>query len=439
VEDYFLTGYGGSKVFFQLPDTWQVANNAVLTLEKTERSIYELISESIANPVDTLPLADLVKGKDRIVIIVDDLARPTPKKTILTCLIDHLHEYGVRNAQIDVLIGLGTHRPLTQPEIEDTFGEQLSKEIRFVNHDCHSHDLVSIGTLRFGGNLKVHPLAVKADLRIAIGSILPHPFAGFGGGAKLVLPGIADYEFIRKHHMALMAAQGVSLGNTVENPFYNEILEAARLAKLNFIVNAVYDAREEVKAVVAGHFETAHEMGFRMCAKELGVHFDQAADVTICSAFPYAEGPQVLKPVGIATLVTKKGGTVIIYAPEIKGGRFPAPFLEAFDRAFSICRGDARQLVFDHLRDGIPIVPNAPMDFNAALNTALLFLSRVRILLVSKDADERQAARLGFGHAGSLEEAIEQVSMDIPRAAVNILPSGGLTLPLVAEEMRFEW
>jgi len=79
------------------------------------------------------------------------------------------------------------------------------------------------------------------------------------------------------------------------------------------------------------------------------------------------------------------------------------------------------------------------MDFNAALNTALLFLSRVRILLVSKDVDEKQATRLGFGYAGSLEEAIAQVSKDIPRAAVNILPSGGLTLPLVAEEMRFTW
>jgi hypothetical protein len=130
---------------------------------------------------------------------------------------------------------------------------------------------------------------------------------------------------------------------------------------------------------------------------------------------------------------------VIICAPEIKGGRFPAPLLEAFDRAFSISRGDTRQLVFDHLRDGRPIVPNAPMDFNAALNTALLFLSRVKVILTSKDADEEQAARLGFDYAGSLEQAIDQVSKDIPRATVNILPSGGLILPLVAEEMRFAY
>ena len=206
-------------------------------------------------------------------IIVDDLTRPTPKKAILTCLMDHLHEYGVRNAQIDVLIGLGTHRPLAQAEIEDTFGRQLSKEIRFINHDCHSRDLVSIGKLRFGGDLRVHPLAVKADLRIAIGSILPHPFAGFGGGAKLVLPGIADYEFIREHHMALMTAQGVELGNTIGTRFITRFLEAARLAKLDFIINAVYDAREEVKAIVAGHFETAHESGLPYVRERIGGAF----------------------------------------------------------------------------------------------------------------------------------------------------------------------
>jgi lactate racemase len=438
VEKYFLNGQSG-KAYFELPETWQVVRNAMLKGEKADRSISQMVSEAVTNPVGTLPLAELVKGRKNIVIISDDIARPTPRKAILTCILNHLSQYGVRSNQITVLIGLGTHRPLTQDEIGNMFGEALIKEIRFINHDCHSDELASIGTLKYGGDLRIHPLAAEADLRIAVGSILPHLFAGFGGGAKLVFPGIANYEAIRKHHIALMVAGGVSLGNVGSNPFRDEIWEAGRLAKLDFIINAVYDFNENVTGIVAGHFDKAHEFGAGLCLKEVGVHFNQLADVTITSAFPYTEGPQIMKPLCPAAMVTKKGGIVILYADEIKGGRLPTPLLEAFDTAFSISSGDMRQTVFDFLRRGELILPNAPMDFNAALNTTLLYLSRVKILLVSKVVDEHQAARLGFGYASSVQKAIEKVAEDIPKAAANILPSGGMVLPLLPESMRFEW
>ena len=189
-----------------------------------------------------------------------------------------------------------TPRP-PRPKSKRLSGRELSKEIRFVSHDCHAPDLVSVGTLKHGGDLRINPLAAEADLRIAVGSILPHPFAGFGGGAKAVLPGIAGYESIRDHHIALMLAEGTSTGNcNADNGFLAEIREAGRLAGLDFIVNAVYDADEEVKAVVAGNFEEAHKAGTEICSKELGVPFDRFADVTIMSSFPYTDGPRFSSP-----------------------------------------------------------------------------------------------------------------------------------------------
>jgi nickel-dependent lactate racemase len=229
------------------------------------------------------------------------------------------------------------------------------------------------------------------------------------------------------------------LGNIKDNPFRNEICEAAKLAKLDFVINAVYNSIEGVKGIVAGHFEKSQEFGADTCLNEFAINFDEAADVTIASAFPYSEGPQLMKPIGPATMVTKKGGTVIIYASAIKGGRFPDPLLEAFDTAYAISGGDARRLVLDFLSKGDLIVPNAPMDFNAALNITLLYLSRVNVILVSKDADQEQAARLGFSFANSLDNAIEKVSKDIPDATLNILPSGGLLIPVLNEKMIFEW
>ena len=438
MEKYFLNGHKG-KTYFQLPGSWEVVKHAVLKPEKATKSISGLLRDSIANPIGTPPLSRLVKDKKRIVIIVDDGARTTPKKAILTPLVEHLAHYGIQRSQITVLIGTGTHHPVPAAEIGQLYGEALSREVRFVNHDSRAEDLVSVGTLRHGGDLKIHPLAAGADLRIAVGSVLPHPFAGFGGGAKAVLPGIASYECVRDHHAALMIENGVFPGNDENNPFLSEVREAGKLAKLDFIVNVVYDSDDDVKAIVAGHFEKAHRAGIEMCKKELGVRFDRPADVTLISAFPYAEGPQVLKPLGASNMVTKKGGVVILYASYIKDGGFAAPLLGAFDAAFAKAGGDARQLVMDNTRDHKPLIPGLAMDFNSALAMTLLYVSRTRMFLVSEDADKAQAARLGFEYATSVQDAIDRVAKAFPKATANILPSGGVVLPVIPESMRIEW
>ena len=438
MEKYFLNGHKG-KAYFQLPESWEVVKHVVPKPEKTNKSISQLLSDSIADPIGTPPLAQLLKDKKKIVIIVDDPARPTPKKAILAPLVEYLREHGVQSSQITILLGVGTHVPVPDAEIEQFYGEELCKEVRFVNHDCYAEDLVSVGAMKHAGDLKIHPLAVGADLRIAVGSVLPHPFAGFGGGAKAVLPGIASYDSIRDHHVALMIAKGAFAGNGENNPFRSEILEAGRLAKLDFIINAVYDADDDVKAIVAGHFEKAHQAGVEMCLKELGVRFEQPADVTLMSSFPYVEVAQVLKPLGNLNMLTKKGGVVIFYASYIKGGRFPAPLLEAFDTGFAKAGGDARRLVTDLTRDRKPLIPGMAMDFNCALNMTLLQVSRTRVVLISGDADKAQAARMGFDYAASVQDAVDGVARDFPKATVNILPSGGVVLPIIPESMQIQW
>lgn len=437
--NHLLVGQGGREVRFRLPDAWQVINNAVLKARATAKPVPQLTREALVAPVGTPPLADLSKGKANVVIIADDLTRPTPRREVLACLIDFLNEHGVADDRIDVLIGIGTHAPMTGDEITSCFGDDLCSRVRFTNHDCQADDLVSVGTLPFAGEVLINPLFVAADLRIAIGSIIPHPWNGFGGGAKLVLPGIAGWNTIKRHHLALTTAKGVNFGNLDENPFHEEVSEAGRLAGLDFIVNVVYDANEKVKAVVAGHFEEAYRFGADLCVEELGVNFDRFGDVTIVSSFPYENGPQMMKTLGIATMVTKKDGTVILYADYIAGGRFPDSMLEAFGRALSLAQGDPRGLARDYMGRGELIAPQAPMDVNSAINNTLHYLSRARVVLVSKDADARQSACLGFEYADSLEEAVARVSREIPEAAVNILPAGGLVLPLVAEDMKFEY
>jgi nickel-dependent lactate racemase len=261
---------------------------------------------------------------------------------MLATLVEELEALGVAPEQMDVIIGGGTHRMLSRTEIEQAFGPQLCRKLRIVNHDCHAPDLVSGGTLPRSGEVLLNRTFMEADLRIAVGSILPHPWNGFGGGAKLILPGIAGWDTIKRHHLALVTAKGVTFGNLADNPFHDEVYQAGKMSGVDMIVNAVYNANEDVKGVVAGHFEEAYRHGARLCEQEMGVRFEEAADVTIASVFPYCDAPQTMKPLGPATLVTKKGGTVILYVDELEQRCYPETMRAGFSKALALAKGDPR-------------------------------------------------------------------------------------------------
>lgn len=441
--DYYLIGKGKRQISFRLPESWNVVKNAEPRGGGAKRPIPELVIEAVSAPVGTPPLSELVKGKEKIAILVDDATRPTPRKIVLGTLLDYLNAQGVENRQIDVVIAAGTHNAMTQAQIEADLGEELCRSVRVTCHDSESADLVSMGSLPFAGEFKINRIAAEADFRIAVGSILPHPWNGFGGGAKLLFPGISNYQTVRRHHLGLMVSKGVRFGNVDGNPFHDDVTAAGRLGNLDFIIDSLYDAAEEVVAVVAGHFEEAYRHGAVLCSRSLGVEFTEAADITITSTFPYDKGPQMMKPVGPATMVTKKGGTVIVYADSIFGGGFSASMLAAFSGAHSLCAsmcgGDTRKTALDFLRRGELIAPQACLDENHGIYNILLYMDRVKLILVSKDADAEQAAKLGFGYASTIEEAVEQVAAQHPVATVNVLPAGGLVLPLVTDDMKFEF
>ena len=184
MHQYFLW-QKDQKMYFQLPTSWQVLINVAYEFKTTGKTVYQMTSESIANPIGALPLEKAIHPPHRVVIIIDDFARPTPKKEMLTCLIDHLGRFGVKDDQINILFGTGTHRPLTEQEVEMAMGKELLKRIRYTNHDCRSENLVSVGRLKTGGTIKVNPLLLEADFRIGIGSIIPHPANGYGGVGRL--------------------------------------------------------------------------------------------------------------------------------------------------------------------------------------------------------------------------------------------------------------
>jgi len=230
-----------------------------------------LVSDALGHPIGSPRLRELAQGREKILVITSDHTRPMPSKTTLPLLLDEIRK-GAPGAEIRILIATGMHRAMTASEMEDRFGKEMLERETFLNHD--SRDIANTvfkGTLPSGGELRLNSLVDWADLTVSEGFIEPHFFAGFSGGRKSVLPGIASEKTVRANHCAsFIADPEASAGSLENNPIHRDMLFAAEQAKLAFILNVTLDADKRIVGAFAGHPERAHEAGCEfmrgMCA-----------------------------------------------------------------------------------------------------------------------------------------------------------------------------
>jgi len=220
------------------------------------------------------------------------------------------------------------------------------------------------------------------------------------------------------------------LGRLEGNSFYQEIVDIARAGGLDYVVNVVYDPREEPVGVVAGHFLHAHRKGAEAVKSYCSFTTDRKADVTIITSFPYDEGPQVTKPLVPASMVTKEGGVIIMIA-DFKT-MLPAPVLEVFGRYTRQYQGEElKKEVKESFLQGRLLMEGGAMDLNMAMGLSLTAVARFQLYLVSEEVSADQAGKMGFRHALTFEEALNQVAFLRPEADVHIIPVGGLAVPIV--------
>jgi nickel-dependent lactate racemase len=417
---------GGKKIRFNIPSSWKILLNAKKVEKRKPMSVPDLVKRSLKNPIGSQKLEDKLFTSSRVAIVLDDLTRPTPKKEILLPLLEMINRRGVPKKNIVIIIAVGTHHKVSEGVLKGLLGK-IYAEHSVINHDCYSKDLVSIGKLSSGAQVKINPRAAQADIRIGIGSILPHSMNGFSGGGKIIMPGISDFDSIKEHHLVNVVKRGSIPGNTEGNSFLEETLRVARMAKLDYIINAVYNLRGDVVEIVSGDFLQAFKIGSEMGLKNYGVPCTGLSDVTISTTFPYDEGPQIIKPLGSATQVTKKGGTVILVTALKE--EIPRSLLRAFSYVRHQEQQNPKTFILKQLRAGKPILENSPIDFNMGLSFAFLYMSRVNVTLVSKDITEQDARQIGFDLAPTVEKAVDIEQRKNRSASVNILPFGGMTLP----------
>ncbi len=281
-----------------------------------------LVRSALENPVGSPRLSELVKGKNNIVIIASDHTRPVPSKVIMPEMLREIRQ-GNPNADITILIATGCHRGTTKQELVHKFGEQIVAEEKIYIHDCdETEKLVNIGTLPSGGQCQINKIAYDADLLVAEGFIEPHFFAGFSGGRKSVLPGIAGRTTVLANHCSeFIAHEKARTGILDGNPIHADMVWAAKKAKLTFIVNVVLNGEKEPIYAVAGDLEQAHKKGTDFISGLCGVRA-APSDIVISTngGYPLDQNIyQAVKGMTAAEATVKEGGVIIMLAASNDG------------------------------------------------------------------------------------------------------------------------
>ncbi|MBQ4650475.1 MAG: nickel-dependent lactate racemase [Firmicutes bacterium] len=282
----------------------------------------ELVKKAMSEPADSPALKELVKGKNNIVIIASDHTRPVPSKIIMPAMLSEIRE-GNPDADITILISTGCHRATTKDELIAKFGEDIVAKEKIYIHDCDECEkLVNIGRLPSGGECEINKIAFDADLLLAEGFIEPHFFAGFSGGRKSVLPGIAGRTTVLSNHCSeFIADENSRTGILENNPIHKDMLWAAETAKLAYIVNVVLNAEKEVIYASAGDPVAAHKKGTDFLASLCGVEAVDA-DVVISTngGYPLDQNVyQSVKGMTAAEATVKEGGVIIMLSASNDG------------------------------------------------------------------------------------------------------------------------
>lgn len=358
----------------------------------------ELVEAAMASPIGCPALAELAKGKDKVVLIASDHTRPVPSRVIIPPMLRQIRE-GNPNADITILISTGCHRETSREELTAKFGEQIVAKEKIVVHDCDdTANLVNIGTLPSGGQCLLNRLAVEADLLIAEGFIEPHFFAGFSGGRKSVLPGVAGRETVLANHCSEFIAHPKTRTGVLEgNPIHADMLWAAKKAKLAYIVNVVLNGEKQVIHAVAGDAEAAHRSGtdflFRLCGVETA-----PADIVISTngGYPLDQNVyQAVKGMTAAEAAVKENGVIIMLSESgdgIGGDHFYHQLADERDinKTMELFLGRGR---------------NETVPDQWQTQIFLRVLQKATVIFVSQVADEIVRA-LHMIPASSLEEAV---------------------------------
>lgn len=308
--------YGKTGLEINLPD-----DASITVLEPEYVESYADPAEELRNglhrPIGCSPLTNIVQASDLVGIIVSDITRPTPYQLILPVLLEELKK--IPEEQITLFIATGTHRPNTQAELEGMLGKEIVERFRIVQNDARNRNShILMGRTKSGNDIWIDKEFVRCDRHILTGFIEPHFFAGFSGGGKAVMPGMALLETVLRNHCAgNIDDPRATWGNTLGNPLWEEVNEAAAMVGSNFLLNVTLNRDKEITGVFAGDLNEAHSQGCVFVKRKAMVPVKELFDIVISSNSGYPLDLnlyQSVKGMSAAAQAVKEGGSIIMAA-----------------------------------------------------------------------------------------------------------------------------
>jgi lactate racemase len=412
--------YGKTDVCVRIP-----ARNLLGIIEPKERQgvpdAKAEVDRALKDPIGSKRLLEIAKPESKVAIVVDDATRKAPSEAMLLPVLSELNAAGVKDENVTVIFGCGTHRAVKPEEAEELLGDEALKRVKTVSHCCNTEaDLVCVGTTRTYGN-KVHLNRVfaEADVKVLLGDVGFHYYAGYGGGRKSILPAVCGEETIKQNH-AMLLHSSARAGVLENNPVHIDMTEAARLAKVDFIVNVVENKNGEVVKAFAGDLEAAFLEAVKLVDELYRVTIDRRADIVVVSAGGHPADMnlyQAYKGLDNALDSVKRGGVIILVAecPEGHGNQVFYDWMTRF--------GDIKNVEREIKR-------NFVMGGHKAYYL-IKTLQNHQIILVSSLPDFYATSIFKLKTARAVNDALNE-AMKITGSASRVwaIPQGSYTLPV---------
>lgn len=428
--------WGNDPLRLELPDSWHIAGTLEPASLLPTGDVQSEVVRSLNEPVGCQRLSELARGKKHVVLVIDDLSRPTPVGKVLPEVLIELEKAGISKNHLTLIPALGLHRAMEANEIAERVGADLFSGMKWENPDCDDlAKLVLLGTTQRGTPAWVNKTVAEADLVISVGCIEPHIIASFGGGYKNIFPGTAGRAMIAHNHtLNCTPANFNNVGSPIEkNPMRLDLEEAGRMLRADvFIINTILNYRQEIVKVVAGDPVKAHRSGVEVSAKLYAAPISSPADVVITASHPMdSDLRQGVKALANTVRAVKPGGVIITYVRAVEGtGVFGLA-----NRKLPLGKSALRLLAPVLL----PLVPKLKLkglgeEDRFFLYFALQAMHRATLLMYAPTIPAQVQENLPFmDFIESPQGAIAVAVKKFPhQAEVLIFPHGGITYPELA-------
>ena len=380
------------------------------------------LNHALDNPIGSRKLEEIISKGKTVAVIIDDSSRPTPQSQILPVVLERIEKAGVPRKDIKIVVALGSHRYMTPEELKERVGNKVFENYKVLNSEFKDpNGLVYVGDTPEGVRIMANKAVIETDIHIGIGCLFPHPVMGWGGGGKILFPGIAGEETVAYFHLKASLFEKNYFGCPT-TPVRDMMETWVDAIGLDFIVNVVFNTEQKVADIVAGHYKEAHREGVRRGLKISAFKVAEKVDVMVCSSHPadqdFWQSPKCAYAAEPG-LKGDSGGTIVMVSPNYEGIGPHAEYPQCMgnDRSEEIAKAC---LAGEKLGDPLAI---------AVGNSLSKFRRRRNLIVVSDGVTDGEMEACGFEHypLSGFQTCIDRILQENPSCKIGFLSNGAET------------